>query len=176
MRFANRYAWVAQTMAEKEKDAVRKAELLNIARVCSHVPEHPARTYHEAVQSVYFIHLISQIESGGNSISLGRIDKILDPYYAADKKAGTITYDAAKELLSLLFLKTCEIWNVLEEAFIPGGEGTEGKTTQNVVVGGIDEKGNDAVTEMSVHRTRRLCRHSDGPAQLRRQDQRKEPP
>ncbi len=149
VRFAGRYAARAAEMAQAEKDPARKAELEEIARVCSRVPEHPAATYHEAVQSVYFIHLISQIESGGNSISLGRIDKILAPYYEADKAAGRIDYERAKELLSLMFLKTNEIWNVLEEAFIPGGEGTEGKTTQNVVVGGIDEAGNDAVSEMS---------------------------
>ena len=141
IRFANRYAWEASRMAEAEKDPARKAELVEIARVCSRVPEHPARTYHEAVQSVYFVHLISQIESGGNSISLGRIDRILSPYYEADKAAGRIDYAHAKELLSLMFLKMCEIWNVLEETFIPGGEGTEGKTTQNVVVGGIDRDG-----------------------------------
>jgi pyruvate formate-lyase/glycerol dehydratase family glycyl radical enzyme len=147
--FARRYADLASELAKSEKDPARKRELEEIARVCARVPEHPARTYHEAVQSVYFVHLISQIESGGNSISLGRIDRILSPYYEADKRAGKITYDGAKELLSLMFLKTCEIWNVLEETFIPGGEGTEGKTTQNVVVGGIDEAGNDAVDEMS---------------------------
>ncbi len=149
VRFANRYAELASTMAKSEKDPARKAELQQIAEVCAHVPENPARTYHEAVQSVYFVHLISQIESGGNSISLGRIDQILSPYYEADKAAGRIDYAQAKELLSLMFLKMCEIWNVLEETFIPGGEGTEGKTTQNVVVGGIDEAGNDAVSDMS---------------------------
>ncbi len=149
VRFAHRYAECASRMSESEKDPARKEELAEIARVCTRVPEHPARTYHEAVQSVYFVHLISQLESGGNSISLGRIDRILFPYYEADKLAGRITYDRAKELLSLMFLKTCEIWNVLEETFIPGGEGTEGKTTQNVVVGGIDEAGNDAVSDMS---------------------------
>jgi formate C-acetyltransferase len=120
-----------------------------IARVCERVPEHPAGSFHEAVQSVYFIHLISQIESGGNSISLGRIDQVLYPYYRADVEAGRITPERARELLSLLFIKTNEIWNVLEEAFIPGGEGTEGKTTQNVTVGGMGPDGSDATNELS---------------------------
>jgi formate C-acetyltransferase len=149
VRFAHRYAELASSMAKSEGDPVRKAELEKIAEICRHVPEHPARTFHEAVQCVYFIHLISQIESGGNSISLGRIDRVLQPYYEADKAAGRITPDDARELLSLLFLKTNEIWNVLEEAFIPGGEGTEGKTTQNVVVGGLGEDGEDATSELS---------------------------
>jgi pyruvate formate-lyase/glycerol dehydratase family glycyl radical enzyme len=149
IHFANRYAELAEHMAANEKNPVRMQELKTIADVCRRVPEHPARTFHEAVQSVYFIHLIAQIESGGNSISLGRIDQILYPLYKKDRDAGRITPDAARELLSLLFLKTGEIWNVLEEAYTPGGEGPEGKTTQNVVVGGIDETGADATTELS---------------------------
>ena len=149
IRFANRYARCAADMADKEDDPTRKEELEEIARVCARVPGDGANTFHEAVQSVYFIHLVSQIESGGNSISLGRIDQVLNPYYEADKKAGNISPDEAKELVSLLFLKTNETWNVLEEAFIPGGEGTEGKTTQNVTVGGVGPDGNDATTELS---------------------------
>ena len=147
--FAHRYAGLARAMARDEQDPDRAAELIEIAEVCERVPEHQARTFHEAVQSVYFIHLIAQIESGGNSISLGRIDGILEPCFVADKEAGRITPEKARELLSLLFIKTNEIWNVLEEAFIPGGEGAEGKTTQNVVVGGLDIDGGDATTELS---------------------------
>jgi len=149
VRFANRYADLAAALAEDETDPDRPEELRAIARVCRRVPEHPAGTFHEAVQCVYFIHLVSQIESGGNSISLGRIDQILYPYYAADRQAGRITAEQARELLSLLFIKTNEIWNVLEEAYIPGGEGVEGKTTQNVTVGGVGVDGGDATNELS---------------------------
>lgn len=147
--FARRYSELALSRAEKEKDKKRAAELRKIAQVCARVPEHPAASFHEAVQSVYFVHLTSQIESGGNSISLGRIDQILYPYYRSDIEAGRITPAEARELLSLLYIKTNEIWNLLEEAFIPGGEGTQGKTTQNTIVGGIDEAGNDATNELS---------------------------
>ncbi len=147
--FARRYAATALAQAKKERDAARAAELREIARVCGRVPEHPAESFHEAMQSVYFIHLISQIESGGNSISLGRIDQVLYPYYKADVAAGRITPEKARELMALLFIKTNEIWNVLEEAFIPGGEGTEGKTTQNVTVGGMGPDGADATNELS---------------------------
>ena len=147
--FANRYADQADQMAQKENDPKRRQELEIIADVCRRVPEYPARTFHEAIQSFYFIHLIAQIESGGNSISLGRLDRILYPYYKKDLDSGAITPQQARELVSLLFLKTNEIWNVLEEAYIPGGEGTEGKTTQNVVVGGIDETGADATSDLS---------------------------
>jgi pyruvate formate-lyase/glycerol dehydratase family glycyl radical enzyme len=149
IRFANRYADLAESLAEDETDPDRAEELRTIARVCRRVPEHAAETFHEAVQCVYFIHLVSQMESGGNSISLGRIDQILYSYYAADRQAGRITAEQAKELLSLLFIKTNEIWNVLEEAYIPGGEGVEGKTTQNVTVGGVGVDGEDATNELS---------------------------
>ncbi len=149
IRFAQRHAEVAESMAASERDPARAAELAEIARVCRRVPEHPAESFHEAVQCVYFIHLIAQIESGGNSISLGRIDQTLSPWYEADLRAGKISPDRARELLSLLFLKTNEIWNILEEAFIPGGEGTEGKTTQNVTVGGMGTDGADATCALS---------------------------
>lgn len=147
--FAKRYAQKAREMAEKTKNWKRVEELIEIARICEKVPEHPAQTFHEAVQSLYFIHLITQIESGGNSVSIGRIDQILYPFFANDFASGRITRDRARELISLLFIKMNEIWNVLEEAYIPGGEGTEGKTTQNVTVGGVDIYGNDATNELS---------------------------
>ena len=149
VRFANRYADLAATLAEREHDPGRAEELRTIARICRRVPEHPARTFRQAIQCVYFVHLVAQIESGGNSISLGRIDQILYPYYLADKQAGRVTPEQARELLSLLFIKTNEIWNILEEAFIPGGEGVEGKTTQNVTVGGVGTDGEDATNELS---------------------------
>jgi len=148
-RFAERYADKADGMAQAEADTDRALELRKIAEVCRRVPWEPARSFQEAVQCVYFIHLVSQIESGGNSISLGRIDQVLYPYYKADLETGDITPAQARELLAMLFLKTNEIWNVLEEAFIPGGEGTEGKTTQNVTVGGIGTDGEDATNDLS---------------------------
>ncbi len=147
--FANRYAVLAETMAESEPDPNRISELREIARVCRRVPEYPPETFHEAIQFIYFIHLISQIESGGNSISLGRVDQYLYPYYQRDLQSGRTTPEKARELLALLFIKVNEIWNVLEEAFIPAGEGPEGKTTQNVTVGGVDIYGRDATNELS---------------------------
>ncbi|MBU0973002.1 MAG: pyruvate formate lyase family protein, partial [Proteobacteria bacterium] len=114
IRFAQRYATLAEKMAAEEKNRDRARELREIARVCRKVPGEPAQTFHEAVQAIYFTHLVAQIETGGNSISLGRIDQYLYPFYASDLAAGRITPDQAQELISLLFLKTNEIWNVLE--------------------------------------------------------------
>ena len=159
IHFAARYADLAETMAKEAMaktaiaadptDSKRVKELLEIARVCRKVPAEPAQTFHEAVQMMYFIHLVAQIETGGNSISLGRIDQFIYPFYTADIQAGRITRDQAKEMISLVFLKMNEIWNVLEEAYIPGGEGTEGKTTQNVTVGGLTQTGEDGTNDLS---------------------------
>ena len=146
---ARRYSVLAREMAEQESDPIRRSELELIAGICARVPEHPPETFFEAVQSVYFIHLIAQIESGGNSVSLGRLDSILRPYYRRDLEQGRISAEQARELVSLLFIKLNEIWNVLEEAYIPGGEGTEGKTTQNVTVGGLGPDGRDETDDLS---------------------------
>jgi formate C-acetyltransferase len=149
MAFARRYADEARHLAELTDDPVRRRELEEIAAVCEQVPGAPARTFHEAVQSLYFIQLVAQIECGGNSISVGRIDKILFPYYRKDIEAGTIDPARARILVECMFLKMGEIWNVLEETFLPGGEGPEGKTTQNVIVGGMRPDGSDDTNELT---------------------------
>lgn len=141
--FARRYADEARKLAKKADDPERKLELEQIAHVCEQVPAGPARNFHEAVQSLYFLQLIAQIESGGNSISVGRIDKILNPFYERNTAAGAIDPDHAQTLIECMFLKMGEIWNVLEETYLPGGEGPEGKTTQNVIVGGMRPDGAD---------------------------------
>lgn len=147
--FAQRYAIEAERMAEEISDPERRRELKEIADICRHVPAKPARSFHEAVQSLYFIHLIAQIESGGNSISLGRLDKILYPFYEHDRGRGKISPEEAQLLIESMFLKMGEIWNVLEETYLPGGEGPEGKTTQNIVVGGLRADGTDDTNELT---------------------------
>ena len=92
-------------MADKETDPARREELEEMAGICGHVPRHPARTYHEALQSMMFLHIALCIESYENAVSLGRLDQILYPYYKKDKEAGLITHEKAKELLACLFSK-----------------------------------------------------------------------
>ncbi len=147
--FARRYAEEARRLAKLADDPVRRGELEEIAEVCDQVPAAPARTFHEAVQSLYFIQLVAQLESGGNSISVGRIDKILHPYYMHDLEAGSVDPARAGMLIECMFLKMGEIWNVLEETYLPGGEGPEGKTTQNVIVGGMKPDGSDDTNELT---------------------------
>lgn len=106
--FAGRYADLAESQA---KDAVpeRAAELLEMARILRKVPYGPAETFHEAVQSLWLVHLVLQIESNGHSLSYGRMDQYLYPYYKADLEAGRVTEDSACELLTNLWLKTFTI-------------------------------------------------------------------
>ena len=100
--WAKRHARLAADMAAKEKDPQRKAELLEIARICNKVPEHPAETFHEAVQSQWFVQMFSRIEQKtGTIISNGRMDQYFYPYFKKDMDEGRITEEKAIELLEL---------------------------------------------------------------------------
>jgi formate C-acetyltransferase len=99
---ANRYADLAEVMAEKETDAARKAELTEIAKVCRRVPEYPAASFHEAIQSVWFFNY-AMIEVYSN-ISIGRIDQVLNPFFETDWKAGRITLARAQDLVDSFVL------------------------------------------------------------------------
>lgn len=145
--FANRYSVLAQDLAEKELNQERKIELLEISRICSKVPYEPAETFREAVQSVWFIQLILQIESNGHSLSYGRFDQYMYPYYDRDIKNGTIKESEALELLTCLWIKTLTINKVRSQAHTLSSAGSP--MYQNVTIAGqtIDKK--DAVNDLS---------------------------
>lgn len=103
--YAARYAVLARKLAEKEKNENRRAELLYIADICGRVPAEPARNFHEAPQSVWFVNLCIQIENNGHSISMGRLDQNLISYYEQDITSGSLTPEDALELLECLYLK-----------------------------------------------------------------------
>ena len=145
--FANRYSVLAKDLAEKELNQERKIELLEISRICSKVPYEPAETFQEAVQSVWFIQLILQIESNGHSLSYGRFDQYMYPYYDRDIKNGTIKESEALELLTCLWIKTLTINKVRSQAHTMSSAGSP--MYQNVTIAGqtIDKK--DAVNDLS---------------------------
>lgn len=145
--FANRYSVLAKDLAEKELNQERKIELLEISRICSKVPSEPAETFREAVQSVWFIQLILQIESNGHSLSYGRFDQYMYPYYNRDIKNGTIKESEALELLTCLWIKTLTINKVRSQAHTLSSAGSP--MYQNVTIAGqtIDKK--DAVNDLS---------------------------
>lgn len=145
--FALRYSELAADLAAKESDAARKAELLEMSRICAKVPYEPASNFREAVQSVWFIQLILQIESNGHSLSYGRFDQYMDPYYEKSLQDGTITREEALELLTCLWIKTLTINKVRSQAHTLSSAGSP--MYQNVTIGGqtVDKK--DAVNPLS---------------------------
>lgn len=145
--FAHRYADLADEMALTEVDPERRAELARMAATVRRVPEFPAQTFHEAVQSVWLIQLVLQIESNGHSLSYGRLDQFLNPFYEADLAAGRITPDAAVELLTNLWLKTITVAKIRGWSHTRFSAG--GPLYQNVTIGGQHADGSDAVNPTS---------------------------
>lgn len=145
--FARRYAHLATLLAEKERDIERKKELLNIACICNRVPAKAPRSFYEAVQMIWFIHLVIQIESNGHSASLGRVDQYLYRYYIHDVEEQMISRDFAKELLQCLWVKLYSIIKIRPTSH--AGYGAGYPTYQNVTIGGMNEDFSDQVNELS---------------------------
>ncbi|WP_051237843.1 glycyl radical protein [Lacticigenium naphthae] len=144
--FAERYAALAKEKAETASPE-RKAELVEISRICSKVPYEPADSLHEAIQSVWFIQLILQIESNGHSLSYGRLDQFLYPYFMNDVNAGKIEEDQAVELLANLWIKTLTVNKVRSQAHTQSSAGSP--LYQNVTIGGQTRDKKDAVNKLS---------------------------
>lgn len=145
--FALRYSALAKEMAEKENNPARKAELAEISRICAKVPYEPAGSFREAMQSVWFIQLILQIESNGHSLSFGRFDQYMYPYYIKDIREEKITEDEALELLTCLWIKTLTVNKVRSQAHTLSSAGSP--MYQNVTIGGQTTDKKDAVNELS---------------------------
>jgi len=144
--FANRYAALAKELAQKA-EGQRKKELLEISQICSKVPYEAAETFHEAVQSTWFIQLILQIESNGHSLSYGRFDQYIYPYYQHDIDLGLINDDQAVELLTNLWIKTLTINKVRSQAHTFSSAGSP--MYQNVTIGGQTPDKKDATNKLS---------------------------
>ncbi|RLV04163.1 formate C-acetyltransferase/glycerol dehydratase family glycyl radical enzyme [Streptococcus iniae] len=144
--YAERYAKLARQMAETAS-ADRQKELLEMARICDKVPYQPAETFAEAVQSVWFIQCVLQIESNGHSLSYGRFDQYMYPYAQADIEAGRESQESIIERLTNLWIKTLTINKVRSQSHTFSSAGSP--LYQNVTIAGqtIDKK--DAVNPMS---------------------------
>lgn len=145
--FAQRYVKLARQEAHQMTNKMRKKELEQIAAALERVPYAPARNFREAVQSVWFIHNILQIESNGHSVSYGRMDQYLDPYYEKDLKAEKITPEQATELLTNLCLKTLTINKIRSWAHTEFSAGSP--LYQNITIGGQNAAGKDATNKVS---------------------------
>ena len=145
--FARRYADLAFRTAQEEPDEARRAELLEMSRILNKVPYGPAESFREAVQALWLTHLVLQIESNGHSLSYGRMDQYLDPYYEADLAAGRITAAQADELLCNLWLKTYTINKIRSWSHTQFSAGSP--LYQNVTIAGQTPDGRDATNPMS---------------------------
>ncbi len=145
--FAQRYVELARELSAKTDDPQRKAELDRIAEALSKVPYQKADTFFEAVQSIWLVHLILQIESNGHSLSYGRMDQYLYDFYEQDLKNGTMTEDEAIELLSNLWIKTYTINKIRSWSHTQYSAGSP--LYQNVTIGGQTPDGKDAVNPLS---------------------------
>jgi len=146
-RFAQRYSTLAAKMANEEKDPRRKRELQEVSKACGHVPMKPASNFHEALQSFWFIQLLVQTEGNGHSISTGRFDQYMYPYYATDIKSGKLNRDQALELLEMLWIKFSSLIKLRDEYYSIAFAGFP--MFQNLTIGGQDERGNDACNEVT---------------------------
>ena len=144
--YAKRYA----ALAEKEAQAssgTRREELLRIAENCRRVPEYGARTFHEACQSFWFVQQLLQCESSGHSISPGRFDVYMYPYYKKDLEEGRITPEQAQELIDCIWVKLNDLNKVRDAASAEGFAGYG--LFQNLIVGGQTEEGRDSTNDLS---------------------------
>jgi pyruvate formate-lyase/glycerol dehydratase family glycyl radical enzyme len=145
INFAGRYADLAEKMA-RNSDSKRAVELIKIAEICRNVPEKGANTFHEALQSVWFLHLALQIESNGHSMSFGRLDQFLMPCFENSISNG-MTNEEAIELLENLWLKTLSVNKVRSKGHSRFAAGSP--MYQNVTIGGQTSDGKSAINKLS---------------------------
>ncbi len=145
--YAERYARLAEQMAAQCQDADRKAELMRIAGNCRRVPAKGAGNFYEACQSFWFIQQLLQLESSGHSISPGRFDQYMYPYYEKDRKEGTLSREFAQELMDCIWVKLNDL-NKCRDAV--SAEGFAGYSLfQNLIAGGQNGDGVDVTNDLS---------------------------
>ena len=145
--YARRYSALAKEMAARETNPERRRELEIISKNCARVPEFPATSFYEACQTFWFIQLLLQVESSGHSISPGRFDCYMYPYFKKDIEEGRITYESAQELLDCIWVKFNDINKVRDAASADGFAGYG--MFQNLIVGGQNIHGMDSTNDLS---------------------------
>ncbi|MCL1828846.1 MAG: hypothetical protein FWG32_05035 [Oscillospiraceae bacterium] len=144
--YSRRYAALARKMAE-DASPERKRELTEIAEMCEHVPEFPARSFREAVQCMHMTHVIAFWDTMFSGLSFGRVDQFLYPYYKNDIENGVMTREDAVEILECFRVKqSCKrnFFNAAAKRALSGEV-----HLHNCTLGGITKDGRDAVNELS---------------------------
>ncbi len=145
--YSKRYAELALSLAAKERDFNRKKELTAIAANCATALENGAKSFWEACQAFWFVQMLLQTESSGHSISPGRFDQYMYPYYKADIASGKITRESAQELMDCIWIKLNDLNKVRDAASAEGFAGYS--LFQNLIAGGQDIHGEDATNDLS---------------------------
>ena len=146
---AGRYAAEAKRLARECSDPARKFELEELARICDKVPWEPPDSFHEALQALWFIHMLVMVQESypGPGLSPGRIDQYLYPYYKADVDSGRLTRKQAKELLDCFWIKPNYaydfMYRVMRIRGVTSGYG------QLITIGGHGPDGEDASNELT---------------------------
>ncbi|MFW9879235.1 MAG: pyruvate formate lyase family protein, partial [Candidatus Thorarchaeota archaeon] len=146
-KFIQRFSSLAREMGKKESNPARQEELYEISKICENISSKPPENFEEALQLIYFTHLISGLEDGGFAISVGRLDQYLYTYYLADIKEGKITPEKIQFLIECFFIKLSTLWNYVISKGVVAVEGPP--IAQNVVIGGLDSEGNNSTNELS---------------------------
>ena len=146
--YAHRMAEEAERQAMLCKDEKRKRELLTIAENCRVVPENPPRTFQQALQSIWFVHVCFYIEVCTTACGFGRFDQYMWPFYKKDVlEEGRLSREEALEMLECLYLKTCEVYEVRDNWYATAFAGYP--MWQTLVVGGQTSDGKDATNDLS---------------------------
>lgn len=163
IRYAHRYAKEADRIAEIEQDAVRAAELRQIAENCRRVPENPPESFYEAMQFIWFVQIGGILNENPLSLNPGRFDQYMYPFFETDLKRGAITEDFAQELVDALWLKYSEwVWTISANTadYFAGYN-----QFQNLTVGGKKADGTDgtnAISYMALKATKEVKTHQPG--------------
>ena len=146
--FAAKYAEKARELSGRERDPDRKKELNEVARILDRVPCDGARSFWEALQSLWFVQMIFHLEGTGPAYNIGRFDQFMYPYYKADIEEGRLTQEKAKELIECLLVKlNGNLWlsdSLTAEriaGFLAG---------QTLCIGGVNREDRDASNELST--------------------------
>jgi len=146
-KYVKRFSDLAKNLAEKEINKDRRNELLEISKICLNISENPPESFKEALQLIFFTHVIAGLEDGGYAISVGRLDQLLYPYYIKDLKNGKIIDKEVQFLIECFYIKLSTLWNYVLHKGIIAGEGPP--IAENLTIGGIDKFRNDVTNELS---------------------------
>ncbi len=147
IKYSKRYAALAAEKAKGTQDIRRRKELEVIAQNCSGALEYGAKSFYEACQSFWFVQMLLQIESSGHSISPGRFDQYMYPYYKTDLDKGVITREFAQELMDCIWVKLNDLNKCRDAASAEGFAGYS--LFQNLIAGGQNEHGIDVTNDLS---------------------------